>query len=180
MSDLERLEFYKAEWEREKARREEIERKYQQSGRALFTAQAEAARFERLLRETQERLVVSEREAAESQQAHQAVLLRLAVMHKTQEDLMTRMAHERVWKRDYLQPLADEMAALDDALNQVEAPKDWLALFEIWHEEILDGLGQLMAGVEEESLGELVRRRVLAQWVFLRWLEVHNLFRERP
>jgi hypothetical protein len=179
MSDLERLELYKTEWEREKARREDVERKYQQSEQVLVAAQAKAIQLEQLLYETQKRLAASEREVAEGREAYSAVLLKLSVMHKAQEDLMTRMAHERVWRRDYLEPLADEMAALDDALNQAQAPQDWRIRFEIWHGEIIEGLQKLMGGVEDEAVAEQVRRRVLAQWVFLRWLEVHNLFRER-
>lgn len=179
MSDS-RLEYYETEWKREKARREQLERMLEESGDTLLQERQRISQLQQELQAIKGELETNQRKAEIAQAAQEGLRQRLEALQKTQSDLMLRMNNERFWRKDFLLPLAEEMAALDEALQVVEASPDWQAQFAIWHKEILSGLERLLDGTDDGTMAEQIRRRVLAQWVYLRWLEIFNLFRERP
>lgn len=187
MSDKDDLHFYEKEWLNEHELRREAERRFgdvesalRESAQRVELLERRLERANRLLEEAEEARELALGEAAEAKkQGRQETESARETTARLQQELnllKARINGQDFWHREFALLLASDLDSLDGLINETASPQDWTAVFALWHEEILEGL-QGLAQREGPEQGEQVRRLVLAQWVYLRWLEVANLCR---
>jgi len=191
VSEKDDLHFYEEEWLKEHGLRHEAEGRAGAAENQLLAAVKEVEKLQRalekanrLLEEAEEARERAWEEAREARrQANQETAWARETTARLQQELDLLKAHvhrQDFWHKEFALLLAADLDSLDSSINETASPEDWMAVFGLWHQEILEGLGRLAQGQGAEQDGEKVRRLILAQWVYLRWLEVCQRFRESP
>jgi chromosome segregation ATPase len=166
----EQLELYAQSWRQEheelsisKTKIRDLETELEQHRRAIADLNVTIQRLEL--------------EAVESKDLKK----RMAAVETARRDLEARVNNPNFFKRDMLEPLALELEEVTEVLSGVAESthprEDWQAFLDDWHSEIVEKTQQLSEGNGGEVYAARARHLILAQWVFVRWLEVANLFR---
>lgn len=183
MSDKDDLRYYEREWEKEHALRRQAEERAKRAEDELSKALEEIKllehRLERanqLLEEAEEaREKVAKEAAAAKQRSIQEMASAQQIVTELQRELdgiKARINQHDFWQREFAQLLAADLDFLDEWVEQTSGPEDWIAVFELWHAQILEGLVRLTRGESDDLEVQRLRQLILAQWVYLRWLEV--------
>ncbi|HEX2863816.1 MAG TPA: hypothetical protein VHN99_04560 [Deinococcales bacterium] len=89
--------------------------------------------------------------------------------------LRHRINHPGFWRADFAAAFDEDVEALQDIHEalQGDGPAAILPAFKAWHAEIERGVERLLQeGPYDASLNRQLRRILLEQWVYLRWVEV--------
>ena len=89
-------------------------------------------------------------------------------------ELEQRVTHPKFWTQEMVAPFSETLGAFDDVYgaNAPEAPGEVLEQFGAWHRQVEETLGALLSGPFDLAACERLRRVLICQWVYLRWLEI--------
>jgi len=180
VSDKDDLHFYEEKWLKEHDLRLEAERRANDAQNHSLEAVKEVEKLESRLEKANQLLEKAEEDRDKALDEAAKAKEEVARLQQKLDRLYAHIHRQDFWRKEFALLLAADLDSLDNLINETTGPEDWAAVFGIWHQEILEGLGRLSRGQGSEQDREKVRRLVLAQWVYLRWLEVCQRFRESP
>lgn len=90
------------------------------------------------------------------------------------EQLRRKVNSPRFWSGAFAETFAESLAGMDAVQQalEVDSAAEVSAVFRAWQEEIVDGVELLGEVGFDPDLSEQLRRLLICQWVYLRWLEV--------
>lgn len=139
----------------------------------LRTAQAEAERATRALQQ--------ERTRPQSHSIIHEVVSQPAppdpeveALRRQLEQLRRKVNSPRFWSGAFAETFAESLAGMDAVQQalEVDSAAEVTAVFRTWQREIVDGVELFGEVGFDPDLAEQLRRLLICQWVYLRWLEV--------
>jgi hypothetical protein len=78
------------------------------------------------------------------------------------------------WTAAFAETFAESLATMDRAHRPLEVtdPRELPTVFRAWHQELEAAVEQFVTDRFDPDLAEQLRRTLICQWVYLRWLEL--------
>lgn len=173
MSDVqERLAKYEEEWKKERDAREKAEWKLREAHLQLNDATGECRQLRRRMADLEGRHGADAERAETLTTENEQLRSRVAHLEKLHEALSS----DAFWEAEIVVPFAEGLelfATLDEMASQPDAS------LETWSLEVVADL-ETLTGSFDPQHAERVKRHLLAQWVYVRWLELCHAGREEP
>lgn len=96
--------------------------------------------------------------------------------------LRDRIHQPSFWTAEFAANFAESLQDMEEAQQLLEFAdeEDVLQAFDTWHTRMREGVEQLFSRGFNQPLVEGLRRDLIVQWVFLRWLELTHLEGDLP
>lgn len=90
------------------------------------------------------------------------------------EQLRRKVNSPRFWSGAFAETFAESLAGMDAVQQalEVDSAAEVTAVFRTWQREIVDGVELFGEVGFDPDLAEQLRRLLICQWVYLRWMEV--------
>lgn len=175
----EALGRYSREWENARRDRDALQANVATLNGALKQAQADL----RTARAETERATRALEQALAQPQPHPAVHEapppprtdpEVESLRRQLEQLRRKVNSPRFWSGTFAETFAESLAGMDAVQQalEVDSAAEVSAVFRAWQEEIVEGVELLGEVGFDPDLSEQLRRLLICQWVYLRWLEV--------
>ncbi|PYE52045.1 hypothetical protein [Deinococcus yavapaiensis] len=174
-----RLAQYEREWRKVHDENEDLRRSLREARAEADALQAQlqrAAAFEdeaRRATQLEGDLITArqELEALRRGVTHDAAFVALQA---ELERLQRRVHNPRFWTAAFAETFAESLASMDAVHAPLEGidASDVLEVFAAWHAEVQEGVELLHTVGFDAALSEHLRRVLIVQWVYLRWLEL--------
>lgn len=117
----------------------------------------------------------------------QQVISQLATLEREVQDLQSdseimgqlqefkrKVNRPRFWTAAFAECFAESLSAMDQAHRplEVSTPEEVQAAFQGWHADMEAGLELFQKSGFDAEVAEGLRRDLICQWVYLRWLEL--------
>lgn len=172
----ETLSRYSREWETAHRERDALQANVaalngalKQAQADLRAAQAEAERSTRALAQA-----LQSQPPPDVQDAPPRTDPEVDSLRRQLEQLRRKVNSPRFWSGAFAETFAESLAGMD-AVHQaleVDSVTEVSAVFRTWQDEIVEGVELLGEVGFDPDLSEQLRRLLICQWVYLRWLEV--------
>lgn len=165
MSDCqEKLDFYEKAWNEEHEKHLAVKEKLEGIQAQMSGWQGEYQQLQSDVRNLENRLEKSTKHAEQIEAENTTLQTKVAHLEKLHEGLQK----EAFWEAEMLLPFAEALE-LFPTLEELTAQPD--AALSQWAEDVAEGLENLPMTFEQTQ-AERVKQCLLAQWVYVRWLEL--------